>query len=251
MKNLEKDLKNKKNREEEKRKKERNRRREKFKEESQARKLVGSERDARGERWKARRRKVRGAWIPSSRSRRRLEEESRWEEIGGRSGLAVHRLVHRPAGRSTSDTSHRRETLMQRARKCRPRCPLCVSATTISTRFSNFVSLRCVFRSIRNRLERLPIVLTVLTVRRSATGKSCPSIGWRRGKRITTLEICVRARESFLVRSTLDRLRFDRSVVLDRWLFLVFRVCSLWFRDPQIYRIYRIEFTFFYYMKKR
>lgn len=161
MKNLEKDLKNKKNREEEKRKKERNRRREKFKEESQARKLVGSERDARGERWKARRRKVRGAWIPSSRSRRRLEEESRWEEIGGRSGLAVHRLVHRPAGRSTSDTSHRRETLMQRARKCRPRCPLCVSATTISTRFSNFVSLRCAFRSIRNRLERLPIVLTV------------------------------------------------------------------------------------------
>lgn len=144
-----------------KKKKKRNRRREKFKEESQARKLVGSERDARGERWKARRRKVRGAWIPSSRSRRRLEEESRWEEIGGRSGLAVHRLVHRPAGRSTSDTSHRRETLMQRARKCRPRCPLCVSATTISTRFSNFVSLRCVFRSIRNRLERLPIVLTV------------------------------------------------------------------------------------------
>lgn len=125
------------------------------------RKLVGSERDARGERWKARRRKVRGAWIPSSRSRRRLEEESRWEEIGGRSGLAVHRLIHRPAGRSTSDTSHRRETLMQRARKCRPRCPLCVSATMISTRFSNFVSLRCVFRSIRNRLERLPIVLTV------------------------------------------------------------------------------------------
>lgn len=181
---------------------------------------MGSERDARGERWKARRRKVRGAWIPSSRSRRRLEEESRWEEIGGRSGLAVHRLVHRPAGRSTSDTSHRRETLMQRARKCRPRCPLCVSATMISTRFSNFVSLRCVFRSIRNRLERLPIVLTVLTVRRSATGKSCPSIGWRRGKRITTLEICVRARESFLVRSTLDRLRSircPRSVVVSRF----------------------------------
>lgn len=160
MKNLEKDLKNKKNREEEKRKKKETEGGKNLKK-NHTRKLVGSERDARGERWKAKRRKVRGAWIPSSRSRRRLEEESRWEEIGGRSGLAVHRLVHRPAGRSTSDTSHRRETLMQRARKCRPRCPLCVSATTISTRFSNFVSLRCVFRSIRNRLERLPIVLTV------------------------------------------------------------------------------------------
>lgn len=47
--------------------------------------MVGSERDARGERWKARRRKVRGAWIPSS------GREEGWKKraVGRRSAVVA------------------------------------------------------------------------------------------------------------------------------------------------------------------
>lgn len=198
---------------------------------------------------KRRRRKVRGARIPSSRSRR-LEEESRWEEIGGRSRLAVHRLVHRPAGRSTSDASHHRDTLMQRARKCRPRCPLCVSATT--TRISNFdrVSPLCsaLVRSIRNgsRFEAVPRFDPSFNPVRftRATGKSCPSIdrgGVKKEYTSRNASISTRAAVFFpsSVRSMLDA-RFDRfsslSSIAQRWWtrvlshFPVPSVCSLRFR---------------------
>lgn len=137
-----------------------------------------------------------------------MEEESRWEEIGSQ---CIGWYIGRPDGRSTSDASHHRDTLMQRARKCRPRCPLCVSATTISTRFSNFASPSYFF----DRYETDSIVPTV----RRATGKSCPSIGR------PTVEIrrCLSfARHSLF--SSYVYACFDRSVVLDGG-----GACSLWF----------------------
>lgn len=110
------------------------------------------------------RRGMREVESEKKKGKRRLDPFLLYGREEGWKKRAVGRRSARSASAGTSagrtDVPRRtlhRDTLMQRARKCRPRCPLCVSATTISTRFSNFASPSYFF----DRYETDSIVPTV------------------------------------------------------------------------------------------